>query len=163
LPQNSFDRCRRAVGRSASITAEDGNRMMIANRAPVSNGDVWRENGLAITANTRYYLPTWVSSMTPGSPANLSFSINGAHIGALRAASRTAWQQFDTTGNPGSATSADIVLVNLNTAASGNGFAPDNLAFDTLPPAPVPEPGSIALVGLGLAGAALARRRKQRA
>lgn len=91
--------------------------------------------------------------------------INGTSLGTLQATSSTDWQQFYTTWNSGDATAANISLVNLNTQANGNDFALDNIAFDTVAPnsAAVPEPTSVALIGLGLAGISLLRRRNQKA
>lgn len=90
--------------------------------------------------------------MTPGSPANLAFSISGKKIDALQASDEpncTSWYS-------GSATTANIALVNLNTAAM-------TLPWTTLRSTrwhqrgAVPEPASITLLGSGLAGAFVAK------
>lgn len=138
---------------------------MVVNGAEVSGVPVWAENGLAVAAHTTYYFSTWVASVTSPAPATLQFTINGTSLGTLQATSSTDWQQFYTTWNSGDATAANISLVNLNTQANGNDFALDNIAFDTVAPnsAAVPEPASVALIGLGLAGISLLRRRNQKA
>lgn len=49
----------------------------------------------------------------------------------------------------------------LSTAGSNQGFGLDDFAVDPEPLSDVPEPGSLALFGLGLMGAAFIRRKRQ--
>jgi len=149
----------------ASILAEDGTNMMVVNGAEAPGVPVWAESGLTVAAHTTYYFSTWVASVTAPAPTTLQFNINGNSVGTLQATSSTDWQQFYTTWNSGDATAVNISLVNLNTHANGNDFALDNIAFDTIAPASaaVPEPASAALIGLGLAGISLLRRRHKKA
>ncbi|MBY0444113.1 MAG: PEP-CTERM sorting domain-containing protein [Burkholderiales bacterium] len=135
--------------------------MMIVNGTDVLNASVWGQTGLTVLANTTYYFSTWVASVTPSAPAELSFSINGSSVGSLIATADGGWNQFYATWNSGSNTTANLNLVNLNLAKSGNDFALDNISMSAT--APVPEPETYALMGLGLVGLMAARRRKLQA
>jgi hypothetical protein len=145
----------------AAVTAQDGNAMMIVNGATWGNAVVWSQSDLAVQANTTYYFSAWVASVIAGAPATLGLRINGQDLGTFQATGDTSWQQFSTTWYSGSDTTAVLALVDKNTIAVGNDFALDNLYFDALTPgaSAIPEPPGLALLGLGLAGALLARRR----
>jgi len=139
-------------------------QMMIVNGSTTPGDRVWFENGISVLANTTYFFSTWIASANPGSPAQLNFSINGGAIGTFNAISTTGvWQQFYAQWDSGANTTANIALVNQNTAAGGNDFTLDDIQLDTLRPGPngaVPEPATWAMMimGFGLAGAALRRR-----
>ena len=137
--------------------------MMIVNGSDTMNTNVWAQSGISVAQNTTYYFSTWVASVVPDAPAQLSFSVNGTSVGSLTATSNGDWVQFYATWNSGSSTVANLSLLNLNTAGSGNDFALDNIAFDVTVPAAaaVPEPGSLALAGLGFAGLVAVRRRRR--
>jgi hypothetical protein len=144
-------------------TSGSGN-MMVVNGSNATTDRVWYEDGLSVLSGTTYYFSTWISSAHPASPAQLAFSINGVQIGATFMASATTglWQQFYATWNSGAATTADVALVNQNTAFGGNDFALDDIVLDTLrPDAAIPEPRTWALMilGFGATGAMIRRRR----
>ena len=144
-------------------TSGSGN-MMVVNGSSDTTDRVWYEDDLAVLAGTTYYFSTWIASAHPASPAQLAFSINGTQIGATFMASATTgiWQQFYATWHSGAATTADVALVNQNTAFGGNDFALDDIVLDTLrPDAAIPEPGTWALMilGFGATGAMLRHRR----
>jgi len=141
--------------------------MMVVNGSDSTTDRVWYENGIAVDPNTTYFFSTWIHTVYDLSPAQLKFSININNIGTTFTAGSVAdgWQQFFASWNSGSDTTANIALVNQNTAFSGNDFALDDISLSVTAPGGVPEPASWALMiaGFGLAGATLRRRRLVRA
>ena len=108
-------------------TSATGN-MMVVNGASVANQDVWCQT-VAVSPNTLYDFSTWATSVVGNSPANLQFSINGTLIGSSFNLSSTTctWQNFNAVWNSTTNTSANICIVNQNTAPSGNDFALDDI------------------------------------
>lgn len=104
---------------------------MVVNGSWTPNTVVWSQLINGITPDTEYEFSTWVSSLSPVSPAILQFSINGELLGTpFQASSDTCvWHQFFEEWNSGTATSAEISIVNQNTAANGNDFSLDDIQF----------------------------------
>lgn len=113
-------------------TTGSGN-MLIVNGAVTANVSIYCQT-VNTVPGTDYAFSTWLQSVTASNPAQLQFSINGALIGSVFNAQPTNcnWQQFYTTWNSGTATSAQICIVNQNTIASGNDFALDDISFSPL-------------------------------
>lgn len=107
-----------------------GGNMMVVNGATTANENIWCQT-VTVDPNTVYEFGTWVASVLGSNPAELQFSINGVLLGSTFNASGTPcqWTQFFETWNSGSATSAEICIVNQNTAGSGNDFALDDITF----------------------------------
>jgi hypothetical protein len=142
--------------------------MMVINGASDANTIVWSEGnvggGQALigAANTDYTFTFWVASVYPDSPADLQLWVNGAQVAGetFQATGATGqWQPFTYTGNTGASGLQSISLSNLNTAASGNDFALDDMSLQGVA---VPEPTSWALMLLGFGGmGALLRNRRR--
>ena len=110
-------------------TSGNGNMMMV-NGSPVAGSVVWKQT-VTVAPNTNYAFSTWIQSLSTANPAQLQFSINGKQLGSPIAAGAQAcnWNQFYTTWNSGSITSAEIAIVNNNTVLNGNDFALDDISF----------------------------------
>ena len=108
-------------------------KMLLVNGAPVPDVGVWNQT-VAVTPNTNYAFSTWIQSLYPPNPAQLSFSINGSDIGTPITASFTncVWTQFYTTWNSGNNTKASIAIVNKNIFVQGNDFALDDISFSAV-------------------------------
>ncbi len=105
-------------------------KMMVVNGAATPNTTFWCQT-VAVQPNTDYAFSTWVTTVVPESPGIMQFSINNQVLGTPFTAPPTncIWQQFYEIWNSGSATSANICIVNQNTATSGNDFALDDITF----------------------------------
>lgn len=105
---------------------------MAVNGAGTPNQDVWCQT-VPVTPNTDYAFSTWVSSVAPGSPASLQFSINGIPLSTPFSAPLTVnnWVQFFATWNSGNSTTATICILNQNTNTGGNDFGLDDIVFST--------------------------------
>ena len=103
-------------------------KMMVLNAATTAGVSVWCQT-VSVSANSAYTFSTWIASVVGSNPAVLQFSINGVNLGTPFTASTSTcnWQQFCETWNSGASTSANICIVNQNTAAGGNDFALDDI------------------------------------
>jgi|ERR1700688_1188251 len=116
-------------------SAPGGSQIMMVNGGPVPGTSVWSETGITVTPNTTYFFSAYVASIYQLSPAKLNFSVNGGPLGSTFLASTTIglWQEFFTTWNSGSNTTASLGLVDQNTARDGNDFALDLISLNTAP------------------------------
>jgi gliding motility-associated-like protein len=113
-------------------TSGNGN-MLIANGSSVPNTTVWCQN-ITVSPNVNYLFSAWASSVDPGNPALLQFSINSVQLGTSvqLPATTCVWQQFTTQWNSGANTSAQICILSQNIQAGGNDFALDDITFTRL-------------------------------
>ncbi len=109
-------------------TTGDGNMLIVNSSA--SQDQVWCQV-VSVTPNTDYAFSAWATSVFPDNPANLQFSFDGLLLGSVfNASSNTCeWQQFFATWNSGPNTDVEICIANVNSEASGNDFAIDDVAF----------------------------------
>ncbi len=104
--------------------------MLAVNGSPTEDAKVWCQT-VSVEANVDYSFSTEITSVHSSNVAILQFSINGFDLGTsfIAPTSTCTWNQFCETWNSGVNTSADICIVNKNTASSGNDFALDNIAM----------------------------------
>ena len=108
-----------------------GNGKMMVIDGSVSAGKrVWYQT-VPVSKNSVYTFSFWASSVYPLLPAQLEFRINGVNFGsAINLPSATCgWLQSGASWASGTATSALLEIIDLNTAAIGNDFALDNISF----------------------------------
>ena len=147
-----------------NVSAHSGNNYMIVNGDPNAGVVVYDSSGISVLADTQYYFSAFATSLYPDSPATLQFSINGLAINAPLTISPDVgvWQQIFVPWFSGSSTTADISLLNENTARTGNDFGLDDISLSTTSPTSVPEPLTLSLFGAGFVGAAALRRRRRK-
>jgi len=131
-----------------------------------------------VASNSAYTLTFYVADNYAGNSlynVPIQAKINGVAVGGIVKASTGGWNQINLQWNSGSATSAQITLLNeyqlsgyYQRAGShdwgfGNDFRVDSVSL-TGAAAParntVPEPATLSLVGLALLGLGFGRRRK---
>ena len=110
-------------------TSGTGN-MMVINGAPTPNENIWCQT-VPVSPGADYQFSAWMTSVISESPAVLQFSINGDLLGSpFNLTSATClWENFFENWYSDLNTSAEICIVNQNTAFSGNDFAIDDIFF----------------------------------
>jgi hypothetical protein len=115
--------------------------------SPLRQPVIWRQE-VTIEPFTEYYFSAWAMNLNPASNARLQFKINGQLVGTVLDLSTAPeptsqaqvsldnWREFrsNPSWSSGSATTAIIEIVNLNTTAGGNDFGLDDISFGTLSP-----------------------------
>ncbi len=138
---------------------------MVVNGATTGGITIWQET-VAVNPNTAYtftgYVSTAVDSRSPNTPPVIEAFFNGTSGGPSFTAPATvgSWALMSWGWNSGAATSLTIRLQNANTAVFPNDFYLDDFALNGPASTAVPEPATLAVVGLfGLGAVALRRRR----
>jgi hypothetical protein len=113
-------------------------KMMIVNGATDASLPIWEET-VAVTPSTNYTFSYWGAEIDHDSSSlpHLSLNINGRVIGSSTFPEYPPdnggqWQNYKFTWNSGSSKSANLTLFDLNTDASWNDFALDDLSFSAL-------------------------------
>jgi len=110
-------------------------KMMIVNGATDATLPVWEET-VAVTPSTEYTFSYWGAEVDHDSSSlpHLELKINGAVIGSstfpeFSPDNGGQWQNYKFTWKSGTSKSADLVLIDLNSDASWNDFALDDISF----------------------------------
>jgi gliding motility-associated-like protein len=107
-----------------------GSGLMMVLNGSASLQNVWCQN-INVIPDMDYAFTAWVTAVVSSSPPILQFSINGTPIGSIFNSSGVVcnWEKYEAIWNSGGNTTAEICIVNLNTATGGNDFAIDDLSF----------------------------------
>ncbi len=118
----------------ADHTTGSGNYMWADASSSNFNMPIWGET-VTVLPNTNYVFSFWMSNVNGDSiscpPGKVQFSINGVTFGTQLTAPNAScvWVQNCVVWNSGSATSANISILNQNAFFSGNDFGFDDFSF----------------------------------
>jgi PEP-CTERM motif-containing protein len=111
-----------------------------------------------VLPNTAYTVSFKVANAGEGNDAVILAQVDGTSINTGDSASSGAWKTFSYSWNSGSNTNASLVLSDLTLGANGNDFGIDNILVTGPSSSSVPEPATLAILGVGLASLARTRR-----
>ncbi|MEA3444006.1 MAG: PKD domain-containing protein [Bacteroidota bacterium] len=111
-------------------TPAPGVNFLVVNGSSTPGTMVWGQS-ITVIPNTDYKFSAWVCSVVASSPAILQFSINNIMQGANFTAppAVNTWIEFFIIWNSGPNTTANISIINQNSASSGNDFGLDDISF----------------------------------
>ena len=122
-------------------TTNTGNMLIVNGSGTTPPPAVWQQT-VSVQPNTDYYFSAYAISLNNVAPfANLQFKVNGTQVGTTtgtlpsRANNNNPpynYTRFYGTWNSGSATTATVAIVDLETATGGNDFGLDDISFGTL-------------------------------
>jgi hypothetical protein len=115
-----------------NIVGRNDDKYMAINGSTVIGQKIWSQT-VEVVPNNNYSFSAWITSINAGNPSLLRFLINGIEIGPQISAPSAlyTWKQFYTVWNSGSATTAEITIINDNSIANGNDFGLDDISFST--------------------------------
>lgn len=111
-------------------TSGTGN-MMVVDGSIVTGGNdkVWCQT-IAVAPGQNYTFSYWIQTLATPSPADIDVVISGTIVGSASAPGTTcSWVQRSYVWNSGSNTTAEICIIDRETALLGNDFALDDLTF----------------------------------
>lgn len=145
-------------GPAMDHTPGAGKNMLIVNGNHLST--VWQGTlSTPLTPGT-YKLTAWVANIYPDSPSTLRFSVGGTQVGAdFVLGSPGAWTQFSTTFTVPPISGVPSFL-DLNTIASGNDFAVDDISLVAVPEPSTLFAGAMLLLPFGASMIRIMRRNR---
>jgi PEP-CTERM motif len=135
----------------------------------IPNNEFYISPTFTVAKNTNYTVSFWLTNENAINNAAVAPELGGTVLGAPVSAVGTypnnGWQQFTYTWNSGNNTTASLILHDLQTSPSGNDFGLDEISIATVAGVTTPEPATLTLLAVGIAGVTGYgwRRRKQAA
>ena len=104
--------------------------MLISDGATAPNEAIWCQT-VNIEQNKDYAFSAWINTVINLAPPVMQFRINGNVLGQPFESNDTPceWQEFYEIWNSGTATTAEICILNQNTIGNGNDFGIDDISL----------------------------------
>ncbi len=121
----------KGVGHNRGNAAGENDDFYMAINGSSTQGQIVWQQTVEVLPGTSYNFTTWIASINLGNLSRLRFKINNDVLGNQIVAPNTlnTWNQFFTTWNSGSNTTATISIINDNLILSGNDFGLDDISF----------------------------------